>query len=234
MSEEKRMIGSYEVTQSIHIGRKEVVFGVDEKEEYPFLVCYCTYDNPLSAEWVTDAVGSDDYLEAMQVFLDRVQAQVELSRAVLAKYPFDKTVFTVKDCIPDDRNSSIVGKVVVINAEPKRYEYQHPAYQLVLADGGHVCDRLASKSTAEVRRCLAHALRTANTPDGKGTIFLGKSSPTICPNGRKKPLPESRHRRKRKKQRTGRNADGGTSFITARTEIHLFPEYTDCGADGSA
>ena len=35
-NEEKRMISSYEVTQSIHIGRKEVVFGVDEKAEYPF------------------------------------------------------------------------------------------------------------------------------------------------------------------------------------------------------
>ncbi len=68
-NEEKRMISSYyEVTQSIHIGKKEVVFGIDEKEEYPYLVCYCTYDNPLSAEWVTDAVGSDDYLEAMQMF----------------------------------------------------------------------------------------------------------------------------------------------------------------------
>ena len=60
-NEEKRMISSYEVIQSIHIGKKEVVFGIDEKEEYPFLVCDCTYDNPLSAEWVTDAVGSDDY-----------------------------------------------------------------------------------------------------------------------------------------------------------------------------
>ena len=80
-NEEKRMISSYEVTQSIHIGKKEVVFGVDLKEEYPFLVCYCTYDNPLSTEWVTDAVGSDDYLEAMQIFTDRVQEQIGLVRA---------------------------------------------------------------------------------------------------------------------------------------------------------
>ncbi len=137
MSDEKRMIGSYEVEHSIHLGDKEVILGVDKKEQYPFMVCYCTYDNPLGVPWAAEAVGTDDYLEAMQVFLDRVQAQVELSRAELAKYPFDKTLFTVKDCIPDDRNSSIVGKVVVINAEPKRYEYQHPAYQLVLADGGN-------------------------------------------------------------------------------------------------
>jgi len=137
MNEEKRMIGSYEVEHSIHLGDKEVILGVDKKEQYPFMVCYCTYDNPLGVPWATEAVGTDDYLEAMQVFLDRVQAQVELSRAELAKYPFDKTVFTVKDCIPDDRDKNIVGKVVVINAEVNRYEYRHSAYQLVLVDGGH-------------------------------------------------------------------------------------------------
>ena len=40
MSEEKRMVGSYEVEQSIFIGEKEVLFGVSQKEEYPFMVCY--------------------------------------------------------------------------------------------------------------------------------------------------------------------------------------------------
>ena len=136
-NEEKRMIGSYAVTQSIHIGKKEVVFGVDLKEEYPFLVCHCTYDNPLSAEWLTDAVGSDDYLEAMQIFTDRVQEQIELVRAEQEKFKFDMTPFTIEDCIPDDHSSNIVGKVVAINAEVNRYEYRHSAYQLVLVDGGH-------------------------------------------------------------------------------------------------
>ena len=32
-NDEKRMISSYEVMQSIHIGKKEVVFGVDLKED---------------------------------------------------------------------------------------------------------------------------------------------------------------------------------------------------------
>lgn len=226
MSEEKRMIGSYEVTQSIHIGRKEVVFGVDEKEEYPFLVCYCTYDNPLSAEWVTDAVGSDDYLEAMQIFMERVQEQIGLVRAEQEQFKFDMKPFTIDDCIPDDRNSSIVGKVVIINAEVTVMSTATPPISLYWQTA--VTVRLA----AEVRRCSAHALPLASIADGKGTMSLGKSSPNVRPNGQRKPLDASRHRRKRKKQRTGRNADGGTSFITARTEIHLFPEYADCGADG--
>lgn len=64
-NEEKRMLGDYEVKQSIHIGKKEVVFGINEADKYPFMVCYCTYDNPLSAAWPTEGVGTDDYLEAM-------------------------------------------------------------------------------------------------------------------------------------------------------------------------
>ena len=52
-NEEKRMLGDYEVKQSIHIGKKEVVFGVNEADQYPFMVCCCTYDNPFSAAWAT-------------------------------------------------------------------------------------------------------------------------------------------------------------------------------------
>ena len=153
MNEEKRMISTYEVTQSIHIGKKEVVFGVDEKEQYPFLVCYCTYDNPLSAEWVTDAVGSDNYLEAMQMFTERVQEQIELVRAEQEQFRFDPKPFTIADCIPDDKNSNIVGKVVVINAEVNRYEYRHSAYQLVLVDGGH--GATGGRGQAVFGTCLA-------------------------------------------------------------------------------
>ena len=133
----KKMIDSYSIEQSIFIGDKEVLYGVDKTKEYLLMVCYCTYDNPLSASWAIEAIGSDDYLEAMQVFVDRVQKQIELTKEAHAKFGFDMTPFTVEQCIPDNKRKSIVGKVVVINAEPKRYEYQHSAYQLVFADGGN-------------------------------------------------------------------------------------------------
>ena len=81
MSEEKRKLGDYEIVQSIYIGDKEVVFGVDKKDTHPFMVCYCDYHNPLSAAWPTEGVASDDYLEAMQIFVDRVQ----LTRPCLQK-----------------------------------------------------------------------------------------------------------------------------------------------------
>lgn len=56
MSKEKRMLGNYEITQSIYVGDKEVVFGVDTKDPHPFMVCYCDYHNPLSAAWPTEGV----------------------------------------------------------------------------------------------------------------------------------------------------------------------------------
>ena len=51
------------------------------------------------------------------------------------------------------RNKSIVGKVVVINAEPKRYEFQHAAYQLVLAEGGN--GATGGRDQAVFGTCLA-------------------------------------------------------------------------------
>ena len=82
MSEEKRKLGDYEIIQSIYIGDKEVVFGVDKKDPYPFMVCCCDYHNPLSAAWPTEGVASDDYLEAMQIFVDRVQSQMQGSMRI--------------------------------------------------------------------------------------------------------------------------------------------------------
>ena len=199
-NEEKRMISSYEVTQSIHIGKKEVVFGVDLKEEYPFLVCYCTYDNPLSTEWVTDAVGSDDYLEAMQIFTDRVQEQIGLVRAEQEQFQFDMTPFTIDDCIPDDKVSSIVGKVVVINAEVNRYEYRHSAYKHVLVNGGH--GARGGRGQAVVGNCLA---------DGKHARWerydvLGEIKPEKMPDWAKEAAAriQTEEKAKKSKSREGR------------------------------
>ncbi len=197
-NEVKRMAGSYEVEQSIHIGKKEVVFGVDRKEEYPFLVCYCTYDNPMSMAWAEDAAGFDNYLEAMQEFLDRVQCQMNLVRAEQKKYTCDLTPFTIEDCIPDNRKESVVGKVVVINAEVNRYEYRHSIYQLVLADGGN--GALGGRGQAVFGTCLA---------DGKRARWerynvLGEIKPERMPEWAKEALAKVRIKEKERRSQEER------------------------------
>ena len=193
MSEEKRMVGSYEVEQSIFIGEKEVLFGVSQKEEYPFMVCYCDYNNPLSAPWYTEAVGTDDYLEAMELFCDRVQAQIVLTRSEQEKFKFDKTPFTAADCIPDKKNESIIRKVVVIDAEPKRYEYQHAAYQLILADGGNGAS--GGRGQAVFGTCLA----TGERSRWERYDVLGEIRPERMPQWAKEALNAIKNQEKAKK-----------------------------------
>lgn len=196
MSEEKRMIGSYEVEHSIHLGDKEVILGVDKKEQYPFMVCYCTYDNPLGVPWATEAVGSDDYLEAMQIFMERVQEQIGLVRAEQEQFKFDMKPFTINDCIPDDRNSSIVGKVVIINAEVNRYEYRHSAYQLVLADGGH--GATGGRGQAVFGTCLA----TGEHRRWERYDVLGEIKPECTPEWAKEALARIKAQEKEKKTKS--------------------------------
>ena len=194
-NEEKRMLGDYEVRQSIHIGKKEVVFGVNEADKYPFMVCFCTYDNLFSAAWATEAVGTDDYLEAMQIFTDRVQAQIEVVKEEQSRFDFDMTPFTTEDCIPDNRNESIVGKVVVINAELNRYEYQHSAYQLVLADGGH--GATGGRGQAVFGICLA----TGERGRWERYDVLGEIRQEKMPQWAKEALAKVKAQEKEKKQR---------------------------------
>lgn len=195
MSKEKRMVGNYEVEQSTHLGDKEVILGVDKKEQYPYMVCYCDYHNPLGVPWAKEAVASDIYLEAMQIFTERVQEQIELVRAEQSIFKFDMTPFTVADCIPDKRNDSIVGKVVVINAEPKRYEYQHSAYQLVLADGGN--GATGGRGQAVFGTCLA----TGEHGRWERYDVLGEIKPEKMPDWAKKAIAKIKEQEKEKKQK---------------------------------
>ena len=110
-----------------------------------------------------------------------MQAQIVLTRSEQEKFKFDKTPFTAADCIPDKKSESIIGKVVVIDAEPKRYEYQHAAYQLILPMAATV------RPAAEVRQSLALVLPQASAADGNAMMSSEKSARSVCRSGRRKP-----------------------------------------------
>lgn len=158
------------------------------------MVCYCDYNNPLSAAWPTEGVASDDYLEAMQILLTEYSHRLTAPKR---NYPnsLDKTVFTKEHCIPDDGMRNIVGKVVVINSEPKRYEYQHPAYQLVLADGGH--GATGGRGQAVFGTCLA----TGERARWERYDVLGEIKPECMPDWAKEALVKIKQQEKEKKQR---------------------------------
>jgi hypothetical protein len=137
MSEEKRMVDAYEIKHAIHIGDKEVLFGIDDKNaQSPYMVCYCTRDNPLDVDRYFDAAGSSDYLEMMGEFLSRLTAQLNAVRAEREAINISLSPFTADQCTPNDYRESIENRVVVIRPERLRPEYRTVDNQLVLAVGG--------------------------------------------------------------------------------------------------
>ncbi|HCA30104.1 MAG TPA: hypothetical protein DEP23_11315 [Ruminococcaceae bacterium] len=137
VDDEKRMVDTFEVKHAIHVGDKEVLFCVDQKKTgTPYMVCYCTWNNPLGIEQFFEAAGSDDYLEIMTEFTNRVRSQLEIVKAERDKITVPLSAFTGEQCIPNDYGKSIENKVVVIRASSLRPEYQTADKQLVLATGG--------------------------------------------------------------------------------------------------
>lgn len=137
MDEEKRMVDTFEVKHAIHVGDKEVLFCEDgKKPDTPYMVCYCTWNNPLGVNQFFNAAGSDDYLEMITEFNDRVQTQLEAVKAERDKITVPLAPFTAEHCIPANYRMSIENKVVIIRAGSLRPEYQTAVKQLVLATGG--------------------------------------------------------------------------------------------------
>ncbi|QGZ99288.1 hypothetical protein [Dehalobacter restrictus] len=137
MDDSKRMVDTYEVKHAIHVGDKEILFLVDEKiTSRPYIVCNCSWDNPLGVDQYSNAMGSADYLEMMTEFTERLRKQLEAVKAERNKITVPLQPFTLKHCIPSDYKENIENKVVIIRAECLRPEYRTTDKQLVLAIGG--------------------------------------------------------------------------------------------------
>lgn len=137
MDEDKRMVDTYEVKHAIHVGDKEILYAVDEKKtDCPYMVCNCTWDNPLGIDHYYNAVGSADYLEMMTEFTGRVQAQLETVKSEWDKITVPLQPFTLENCIPKDNSQSLENKVVILRPDCLRPEYRTADKQLLLATGG--------------------------------------------------------------------------------------------------
>lgn len=134
MSDDKRMAENYEITQAIHVGDREVVFGVDDKSAEPY---FCGYykSNELFGEY-SECMASADYVEMMKLFAERLSGQCDKVRVEHEKVTVPMEAISAEQCIPDDYKKDIDGKVIVIRADVLRREYQTADKQLWLCRGG--------------------------------------------------------------------------------------------------
>ena len=132
MPDEKRMIENFEIIHSLQIGVCEVVVGVSQKQE--FMCCFCTQDG--MREYYAEAMASDDYLEIMELYADRLKGRVAALQAQRKTLHIPLELLGREHCFPLNDSDDITGKVVAVKPTSLRYEYQRADCQLILVTNG--------------------------------------------------------------------------------------------------
>lgn len=132
---EKRMAGNYEITLSIHVGDREVVFGVDEREEMPYFCAFYKRNDLFGA--YEDCMVSDDYVEMAGLFAKRISGQCMEVQREQAEVTVPRKRITAEMCLSMNGIGNLEGKVMAVKAEALRPEYRTADHQLVLVTGGN-------------------------------------------------------------------------------------------------
>ncbi|MNW33607.1 hypothetical protein D3C74_105720 [compost metagenome] len=170
MEQEKRTVKGYEVVQAIEIGKVEVILAVAEQQDKPYLVCYCTRQNPLSMEQYYGAESGNDYLEAMQDFTERIQDEVASLQQERATLPLDMPVLTANECHPLTSEANIENELLAIRPERLRPEYRAAHHQLVVAIGGFGISPHSRGRAVYVRNVYSGKEQRWNRDDVLGSV----------------------------------------------------------------
>lgn len=81
--------------------------------------------------------GTTEYTEAWELFIQRLQKQIEQVRAQRSEHHAPPQLLTEADCIRDSRAGDYEGKVLVMRPGVLRPEYWNAAHQLYFAVGGN-------------------------------------------------------------------------------------------------
>jgi len=131
----KRMAGTYEITQALHIGKREIVLGIDENGTEDKYMCGYYVNNGILENY-ENCMVSDNYLEIIKLFAERIQEQADLLQTERDMITIPTDIITAEQCYPNEYSQSINGKVVAIKASSLRHEYQSADRQIVLVNGG--------------------------------------------------------------------------------------------------
>ena len=138
MNNKKRMVGEtgYEVINSVSIGNREIITAANMNASDGNYYLKAEYQRKSILGSYEQVVYSSNYFAIMAKFMEGIEFQMLDVRDRIASADYQKELFTIEHCYPDNRAESIEGKVVVINAEALKAEYRRGDYQLFLAVGG--------------------------------------------------------------------------------------------------
>ena len=130
--------GDYKITQRLRIGGRTLLMGHNpEDTEAPHLTCYQDVDF-VGFPRFTEAVGSD-YFEAVELFSQRLQQQVEAVKQQRTERGLPFAALTWEHCRKREPEESLVGKLVILKPTSLVPEYRSADYQLGYAVSGFGC-----------------------------------------------------------------------------------------------
>lgn len=142
----KRMADSYEIIRSFEIGRKEIVIGEDKKAPAEERYLVADYETNGVIERYSDGIVSDDFAEICSIFAKRIEDEAIRVIDEKSKIAVDTKPIKAEDCQAVSYDEAIRNKVVVINQEVFKPEYQMSVKQLHLCTGGFGSEKNARGS----------------------------------------------------------------------------------------
>lgn len=123
-------VSGYTILQSIHLGDVGLVMGENLDADFRY-ICGEYINNGL-IEGITSCMVSNDYLELLDLYEQRVRTQLDKVMANRTGFgPITSEMYE-----PINASDSIKGKVVVINGNNLYRECQTPEHLLFFATGG--------------------------------------------------------------------------------------------------
>lgn len=132
----KRSIEGYTERLSLSLAARVVVLAGNPKAADPYLICNIRNDNPFGLEERYNGVVTADYLEAVQIFADRINELAQELAAEREQRGLPITPLTIADCIPGGLNEHLEGKVIIIDPKALAPEYRSADHQLKICTGG--------------------------------------------------------------------------------------------------
>ena len=132
----KRVIEGYEEKLSIQFAGRAVVLAENLTVDNAFLVCNIKWDNFLGMEERYDGVVTDNYVEAMREFVNRVDELVTILETEREESGLPVQILTFDECIQGSSSTDWDDCLIIIKPESLAPEYRTAEHQLVLCIGG--------------------------------------------------------------------------------------------------
>ena len=190
MNERREKAGGFEIAEELRFGGKTLILGFSDREnaKLPYMTCF-KETNLLHEVVFTDAFLSNDYLEVMEVFSERLRNAVRRVKGARNKRNVPFSVLTAEHCLPDEPRRNLAGKLVVITPSSLAPEYRTSDFQLGLAVGDSECEH-----SAGCRKIFFRELFSGKTAEWSFKDILGVANPEKLPAWAQKKLKQHRKR----------------------------------------